>query len=334
MQPVTYAARLSPLLILALLALFAVQTLLLAAYLSGALAAPLALAAHATVLAAFICAKGAFADDLTPYFLALLLTGCAGALGAGGILALTLVLARTRVSHHDLEKWYAQISGVREANPAVILHDRIIDGRARRTGRQTSEHFPTLLDGPLAAQQALLGLIGLSYHPDYRVLLKQALRSAEPSIRVHAAAVSVKLRTRARLEFQRLAALDGAADATTLMVRATTLTRLAEGGFLDEADARSAREAALDHCCEALALDPRHPAAADLRCRLLADLQRWREVLAQPAAPRAASDLVDPPVAQSLMHLRRTRELHGLLRQSVLQLRLTPNRELRHAPHG
>src|SRR4051794_5264219 len=207
MQPVTYAARPSALPILVLLALFATQTGLLAAYLSGTLAAPTALAVHAAVLVVFTCTKGAFADDLTPYFLTLLLTGCAGPLGAGSVLALTLLLARTRVSHHDLEDWYRQISGVREVNPAVVLYDKIIDGRARRPGRCAIEHFPSVLDGPLATQQALLGLIGLSYHPDYRALLGQALRSAEPSIRVHAAAVSVKLRTRARTEFQMLTEL-------------------------------------------------------------------------------------------------------------------------------
>lgn len=333
MQPLSYAARLSTLPLLALLGLLSLESSVLAATVAGHLAPSAALAAHAAVLMAFACARQAFADDLAFYFLALMLAACAGPLGAAGVLALYLLLARTRVSPNDLETWYREISGVTEGNPAVALYDKIVDGRARRPGHHDQQNFASVLGGPLAPQQALLGLIGLAYHPDYRALLGQALQSAEPSIRVHAAAVSVKLRTRARLDFQRLAEPGSAAGSPDeLAAEATRLVRIAEGGFLDEANALTAREAAVGLCRTALALAPNHDASASLLCRLLADLRHWEDVLTEHAAATAPAQAIAAPVAQSLMNLRRTRELHDLLKRLAHPVTTSNLGGIRHAP--
>ncbi|KAB1070140.1 hypothetical protein [Methylobacterium planeticum] len=331
MQVLSHAARLSAAPVLALSALLVAEAGFLFGALSHLLTAPAALAGHAIVLVAFTAARRAFAEDLTLFVLALLLTACAGPLGTVGVLALYLMLSLTRVSPHELETWYRQISGVTEANPAVALYDRIVDGRARRS--QAQSHFPSVLGGPLAPQQALLGLIGLAYHPDYRVLLRQALHSAEPSIRVHAAAVSVKLRTRARLDFQDLAGEENASGSPDdLHVRATRLVRLAEGGFLDEADTRTARETALDHCRRARALDPEHGPSLTLLCRLLSDLRRWDDVLSLRAAHGLNDRGAAATVAESLMKLRRARDLHDVAKRLALPAKTLSIGDVRHAP--
>ncbi len=333
MPPLSYAARLSTFPLLALLGLLSLESGVLAASVAGHLSPGAALAAHATVLLAFACAKRAFADDLAFYFLALMLAACAGPLGATGVLALYLLLGRTRVSPDDLETWYREISGVKEGNPAVVLYDKIVDGRARRPGHHDQQNFANVLGGPLAPQQALLGLIGLAYHPDYRALLGQALQSAEPSIRVHAAAVSVKLRTRARLDFQRLAERGSAAcSPDELAAEATQLVRIAEGGFLDEANALTAREAAVDLCRTALKLKPDHDVSASMLCCLLADLRHWEDVLTEHAAATANAQAIAAPLAQSLMNLRRIRELHDVLTRPALPVATSNLWGPRHAP--
>ncbi|WP_132249337.1 hypothetical protein [Methylobacterium segetis] len=319
MSSQSFAARLSAGPVLALLFLLAAESALLTAWLQEALSEAAALAAHGVVLLAFLARRAVFAEDLTIHVVALLLAACSGPAGAAAALVLYVVLARTPVSHHELESWYRQISGVGEANPAVALHAQIVDGRARRAGRVSIDHFPSVLEGALTQQQALLGLIGLAYHPDYRPLLGQALRSAEPSIRVHAAAVSVKLRARARLEFQKARGRDHRAEPpASLFSRATELARLAAGGFLDEADARNAREVAAGLCEETLTLIPEHRPAHVLLCTLLAQLGRWEDVIARSAAtPFRRGDPQAEALTQSLMQLGRTKELHAILARTA-----------------
>ncbi|MEA1832372.1 hypothetical protein U8607_09770 [Methylobacterium durans] len=315
MQPLSTAARLSAGPVAAMIAINAAEVAIVIAYLGGSVGEGAALAAHGAALLVFAARRKVFADDLTLYVIALLLTASTGPVGAAATLVLYLVLARIPVSEHELESWYRQISGVGEANPAVALHAQILDGRARRPSRRSIDHFPSVLEGGLGQQQALLGLIGLSYHPDYRPLLGQALRSTEPSIRVHAAAVSVKLRARARLEFQKTRA-EGRrpATATALVAQAADLARLANGGFLDETDARSARESAASLCEEALAASPGHRGATAQLCALLAELGRWDEVLARAATVAyRRGDILAEAVAESLMQLGRTQDLHDLL---------------------
>lgn len=315
MQPLSYAARLTAGPLAALAGLLVAEAAILGAFLTETVSAPAALAAHGITLLIFVARRSVFADDLTHCVIALLLAASTGPVGAAAALALYLILARTPVSQHELESWYRQISGLGEANPAVTLHAQIVDGRARRPNRTAVAHFPSVLEGPLAQQQALLGLIGLAYHPDYRPLLGQALRSAEPSIRVHAAAVSVKLRARARLELQRSqAGAQSPATPADLLVQAVELARIAEGGFLEEADARSARESAAALCEQALALAPGHRGATALLCSLLAGLGRWEDVLARSAAVSyRRGDRLAEATAESLMQLGRTQDLHALL---------------------
>ncbi|GJD80763.1 hypothetical protein [Methylobacterium gregans] len=244
--------------------------------------------------------------------LLLLLAACTGPIGPAGLLLVQSVLTRTRICTNELDAWYRRLAGDAPADPSVILYDRLLDGRARRTARGGPDHFPTVLHGDLVRQQALLGLIGLAYHPDYRPILAQALCSQEPSIRVHAAAVSVKLRARALAEFKRAqeTRADGpAAERSGLALR---LLDLADGGFLDAERARAARTRAL---ALVVGANPPDAAAHDpIGRRALAGLERWEAAVADPEAAGPARDPEDLRLRMlCLMQCGQARALHALL---------------------
>jgi hypothetical protein len=267
---------------------------------------------HALCLAAAAAAiRAERSGECTFSVLLLLLAACTGPVGPAGLLLVHAVLTRTRICTNELDAWYRRLAGDAPADPSVTLYDRLLDGRARRTAAGKPDHFPTVLQGDLVRQQALLGLIGLAYHPDYRPILARALCSQEPSIRVHAAAVSVKLRARALAEFKQgqEAGPDGrAADKAALALR---LLDLADGGFLDAEKARAAR-------IRALALvegpgQPDAPARAPIRRRALAGLERWEEADAEGPGPGRDPEDLRLRMA-CLMRRGRTRALHALLR--------------------
>lgn len=245
--------------------------------------------------------------------LLLLLAACTGPVGPAGLLLVQSVLTRTRICTNELDAWYRRLAGAAPPDPSVTLYDRLLDGRARRTGRGGPDHFPTVLHGDLVRQQALLGLIGLAYHPDYRPILAQALCSQEPSIRVHAAAVSVKLRARALAEFKRVQEAEADGPTAERAGLALRLLDLADGGFLDAEKAGAARTRAL-----ALVVGAGQPDSAGrvpLGRRALAGLERWEEAVAGPEADEPVLDPEDHRLRMlCLMRCGQARALHALLR--------------------
>ncbi|GJD29622.1 hypothetical protein PMNALOAF_0857 [Methylobacterium adhaesivum] len=307
---IPYPARLTPRARTALVLLFGLDTLVLAGFLVGDLSGAAALIGHGLNVCLFVAtARPAFAADLTFLVVVALLAAGAGPFGILASVVLYALLARTNVAAADLERWYRQISGAPEPNAAAALYDRIVDGRARRPGPDAVARFHAVLEGPLAQQQALLGLIGLSYFPEYRPLLRKALCSEEPSIRVHAAAVSVKLRTALRAEFGRACGDAGHAPAADL-VRAERLALLADSGFLDPAESATAREAALTLCRPILQGRPEDRRLRRQVFELLAGLERWDELRASLDATRARSPEDAALGLRCLMELGRTRDLH------------------------
>ncbi|MCJ2082420.1 hypothetical protein [Methylobacterium sp. J-090] len=310
---IPFTARLTPRATSALVLLFAVDTLVLAGFLVGDLSGLAALVGHGLNLCLFVAtARPAFAGDLTFLVVVALLSASAGPFGTLATFALYALLVRTNVAAADLECWYRRISGTPDLNRAEALYDRIVDGRARRPGPDAVARFHTVLEGPLAQQQALLGLIGLSYFPEYRLLLRKALCSAEPSIRVHAAAVSVKLRTVLRAEFGKACPNAGnAVDADP--ARAERLALLADSGFLDPSESMVAREAALGLCRPALQGRPDDRTLRRQVFGLLASLGRWDELRASLDATRARSPDEDALRVRCLMELARARDLHRVV---------------------
>ena len=286
----------------------------LAAAAQGMATGPVLLAGHGLCLAAAAVAlRVNRAADLTVAVLGFLLCVSTGPVGAAGALALRLIVRRPRVGAQELAAWYRRLAGMAQAEASVGLYESILDGRARRPTQGVVDHFPTALAGNLPEQQAVLGLIGLDWHPDYKPILAQALCSPEPSIRVHAAAVSVKLRARtlAALKRAQEETAAGPADPATL---AATFLDLADGGFLDDGKARAAREDALALCRRALAQAPDRPRAGALLRRAVVDLGSPEGTRAALADSGPAADRRDRAVRlRGLMAVGDARTLHALL---------------------
>ncbi|MCJ2077309.1 hypothetical protein MKK68_16935 [Methylobacterium sp. E-016] len=316
-----------------------VETAGLAGLSQGTTTWPVLLAGHGLCLAAAAAAlrtnPGA---DLTFAVLGLLLCVSTGPVGAGGALALRLIVRRTRIGAQELAAWYHRLAGVAQAEASVGLYERILDGRVRRPTGGVVDHFPTALGGNLPQQQAVLGLIGLDWHPDYKPILAQALCSPEPSIRVHAAAVSVKLRacTLAAMKRAQETMAAGPADPATL---AATFLDLADRGFLDDAKARAAQEDAVTLCRRTLSHDPADARAGALLRRALVQIGCPEGTRAALAGPAPAADRRDWAVRlRGLMVLGDVRGLHALLaaRGDPAQAasRASPPARLREAHHA
>jgi hypothetical protein len=252
------------------------------------------------------------APDVSLFVLSFLLACSTGPLGFLICAIVNLAPSPGQSSSRTIQPWGQAFIGQARATRSEMLYRMVVDGRARilRDGNQNS--FSTILkNGPINLQQAVLGRIGLSYHGDYRPLLDQALKSHEPSIRVHAAAVCVKLRNRTRDEFR--AAQEAAqhcSDIGHITQVAQRLQTLSCSGFLDNSECHSARQTALALTRKVLQLQP-DAAARRLMIALLNDLQQWEEIQ-RLADPHDAHDS-RVPVLNSLMHLRRSRLLNAHL---------------------
>ncbi len=286
----------------------------LAAALEGKVTWSIILAGHGLCLTLAAAALRATPQaDITFAVLGLLLCISTGPVGAGGALALRLIVRRTRVCAQELAAWYHRLAGMARAEASVDLYESILDGRARRPTGGVVDHFPTALTGTLSEQQAVLGLIGLNWHPDYMPVLLQALCSDEPSIRVHAAAISVKLRGRTLAALKRAQEAMAAAPADPAALAATFLD-LADGGFLDDPKARAAREDALVLIRRAVARDPGDPRGRALLRRALVDLGCSEEARRALADASPVTDRGDRAVRlRGLMALGDAAVLHELL---------------------
>jgi hypothetical protein len=212
-----------------------------AAILVAVLAADAAVAMllHAAIVsgAAALALNGPTARD------PLVWLGLVGWLAAGPVAAVSILLmskANDRVADgaSDLESWYRSLMAEPETGDSQALFDSLASARIVPAASQGEAiDFPTLLShGTLEQRQALLGLIGLRYHPSFRPLLSAALRNAEPSVRTQAAAVHVKLRA----EYQRrlIAALEGDGDQSH---RIRIIRECLETGFIEPPASTEAR---------------------------------------------------------------------------------------------
>jgi hypothetical protein len=176
---------------------------------------------------------------------ALLLTGPIGGLGS---LIMNWAVIRAPKADNLLDAWYRRLSGHGPADAASDLHEKLSAGRAMRPGATEVRRFTTVMhNGSLKEQQSLLGLIGLNYYPEYRSALEIGLVSPETSVRVQAAAVFAKLRERNKLALKECLAVaaDEDLDSNRACETGSALRQAIESGFLDPAEMRRARRAAL-----------------------------------------------------------------------------------------
>jgi hypothetical protein len=187
--------------------------------------------------------RGADAALVTLTALAVAVAGPFGALGA---------IALPRLSRTDptdvqrLENWYRRLSLSVETDDLTRLSDKVAIGRALDLRAPAPSSFVRLVEtGSVQERQAVLGLIARQFHPDYLPALKTALASAEPVVRVQAAAVAARVRGRLAQVVRRLLAEASAPDASAAMrddhLRQARLCL--ECGLMEATDAVQAAEA-------------------------------------------------------------------------------------------
>ena len=118
-----------------------------------------------------------------------------GPVGAFCALLMPILTRRNTTSEALLPHWYKRIALSAEQDAFTRLSDRVAIGRAANLAAPLPQPFVDLFQsGPIAEQQTALGLIARGFHPGYLPVLKAALASPEPVIRVQAAAVAARIR--------------------------------------------------------------------------------------------------------------------------------------------
>ena len=177
-------------------------------------------------------------QDASNSLLALIATaaiGPAGAIGAG-----LLGLLSGRAAPNDLlEAWYERISLSVAVDPVTRLCDDVGVGRTIDLGGPTPASFHAVVEtGTLAERQTVLGLIARRFHADYLPVLRAALQSPEPMIRVQAAAVAAHVRPDVTALFREAVASVPAASGTpgTALALLGRIEAFTASGLLDESD--------------------------------------------------------------------------------------------------
>ena len=211
---------------------------------------PLLLAEHTAALAALVynlrdCQRNG--EDTSLALLGLLVSipvGPAGAIGAG---CLDMLVRLNSGEGHLLADWYERISLATAVDPVTRHCDDVGVGRAMNlTAGPPASFLATIEGGTLADRQAVLGIVARRFQSDYLPVLQAALKSAEPVIRVQAAAVAAHVRPEITRLFKSTvdsvpAAGNDPAKALPLLQRMEAMTA---SGLLDERDRLSGLEIA------------------------------------------------------------------------------------------
>lgn len=199
------------------------------------------MAALAASLAASQGAGGRAAGLPWPFLYSCLLV--LGPLGGLGCAALASTAPDSETVSPSLAAWYERLAPPREVDPASELHERLCCDRAPRLSAASPLRFAHIMrEGALGEKQSVLGLIGLKYTPEYLHVLKLALASSTPSVRVQAAAVHTKLREHYKRRYKAgLACLaTPSAEAVARLASTGDLLTAIESGFLEAGEVRAA----------------------------------------------------------------------------------------------
>jgi hypothetical protein len=258
--------------------------------------------------------------DKALWLIGVLATAMVGPLGAICGTALAIRERRTRPSHDLLAAWYKRICGEVAADHVDQVQEAILTGRAVRAGSAGSRRFADIIEhGTLSEKQALLGLIGLKYHNDYFPILGLALRNKDACVRAQAAAVFVKLKEEFKNRLNASVAIQssdaGPKDREEALARADTILQCAGSGFIDAAAARDAHSVAKELCKSTISGGQASVSEEALHYRALAANDEHLELVHTLQSRAATLDsAAQTLLANSLISLRRHRELHDLLR--------------------
>jgi hypothetical protein len=156
-----------------------------------------ALLLHLAVLVApalFWTVRAWHNGELTVPVLLTVATFAAGPVGALGCAGMALALWCQRPSPTRLQGWYDYIAGVVARSRLTRIYDELISGRLPHDPAAEVPRFRPILHGAsIEEQQEVLGVLGRRYHPDFRPVLRNALRHKNGFIRAQAAAVASRL---------------------------------------------------------------------------------------------------------------------------------------------
>jgi hypothetical protein len=209
------------------------------------------LALHAVVVLAtgLVLLEGrSQSEDLTLAAISLLAILVTGPLGALAAFAMAALPAREVERAELLSGWYERLSQAGGVEPATAMHDRVAAGRVLMLDAAGPQRFVDVIDhGTLAERQTALGLMARNFHPDYAPALEAALRSAEPVVRVQAAAVVAHVRADLKTEIKSgaLSLRDAAGlPAAERLRHAGRFDALARCSLVEAADRARCRETA------------------------------------------------------------------------------------------
>lgn len=236
----------------------------------------LCLGIHLMVVAALSLWLAQVGRRPTEMTLPTLLVVTLAAIGPVGPL-LTLAIAPFARSGADrsglLEAWYERLAHSTAIEQPVQLAERVAAGRTLDLTRAASGSFLSVIrHGTVLEQQAALGRIVRNFTPAYLPVLKIALKSPEPVIRVQAAAVATRIRPTIAAIMEAAGALaeDAKARPEQLLQMAHDIDLILDSGLLDVSDRAIALEQrrrlelrmsteslnGLDHALDTLKLSP------------------------------------------------------------------------------
>jgi len=204
--------------------------------------------------------EGGSPPDRTGPMLLAIAALAAGPIGAAVVLVGAVLPVRRADSTPLLAAWYKRIALASEIDATTELCDTVASGRTMDLAAPVPRAFMTVIErGTLAERQTSLGLIARRFHPQYLPALEVALRSAEPVVRVQAAAVAARVRGPLRARLEALLSDDWAGRADASASRRAELEAILASGLV-EAGARDKARAAL--AAQAVSLGPDAGAAA------------------------------------------------------------------------
>lgn len=241
-----------------------IDALLVAAVGYGLLASPQAFALHAGLVLGVALAFQAWPlgdGDILAFAVAALLF--AGPLGALASVCLAVLVALETGTRRDAP---SAPETRRETGEVDRLVEELRTARSiAADGPKPPSFLKIMKSGSLSERLAVLGVVATSYHPEHRRVVELALRSDSAGVRAQAAALVVSLQTRARAQLAR--ALEAGDDAERQLAETVACLR---SGFLEPAQAASARDAAIALCRTARrASDTRGPLTETLIALLL-----------------------------------------------------------------
>ena len=240
---------------------------------------------------------------------AVVTTAVSGPIGAALSALLGIYLRYRKLETELLANWYDRISGHKDQDSVLELHERIQAGRTINPFVDARARFAAILrSGPLDEKQRVLSVITQKYHPGFGDLLHLALHNHDPPIRVQAAAVAARLKENERIKIRSSMAGAEAVSWQAFEQRLDIVDKMIaslDTGLLDDQDAAAGRTLAGHICTEVIDHDP-----ANSRAYLQLAHMRMGEGKYSDAA-----ELLRPLAAQDI------EEASGPLRDCLIRLR-------------